>query len=57
MSSGSHTTWDGMPRVCSGCGGKLSMRADTLWLDTHQHESWHFACKHAAHQARTTNEP
>jgi hypothetical protein len=46
--TGSHTTWDGMPRVCAGCGGKLSMRRDTLWLDTYRRESWHFACKLAA---------
>jgi hypothetical protein len=34
-----------MPRVCSGCGGKLSMRRDSLWLDTFRRESWHAACK------------
>jgi hypothetical protein len=47
-SKGSQTTWGSMPRTCAGCGEKLSMRRDSLWLDTARRQSWHSECKLAA---------
>jgi len=48
---GSHGTWGEHPRVCSGCGAKLTLSM-TLWLETsvdaHGREtkrSWHTACR------------
>jgi hypothetical protein len=45
MGRGSHATWGGMPRTCAGCGEKLRITCDTLWLDTMRGESWHMRCK------------
>lgn len=53
MTAGSHGNWEGMPRVCSGCGGKLRITRDTLWLDTARQESWHMDCYLERQQAYT----
>jgi hypothetical protein len=47
MAKGSHTAWDGMPRVCAGCGETLRITKDKLWLDSHARESWHVDCRPA----------
>jgi hypothetical protein len=35
----------GQPRICAGCGKRLRLRADSLWLDTSRRLSWHFYCR------------
>jgi hypothetical protein len=59
MAQGSHATWNGMPRVCAGCGQKLriSGKDGALWLDTFNRESWHFDCRRTRLQPIETTEP
>jgi hypothetical protein len=47
MAPGSHATWEGMPRVCAGCGQELPIGGQdaALWLNTMHRQSWHIACK------------
>jgi hypothetical protein len=39
------------PRVCAGCGRRLRLRRDTLWLETMRKLSWHFDCRRKARTA------
>jgi len=49
MAEPSRATWNSMdedqPRVCHGCGEKVRMTKEDLWLDTFHKLTWHAACR------------
>jgi hypothetical protein len=35
----------GQPRVCAGCGERVKLKGEALWLDTFRRLTWHFRCR------------
>lgn len=46
MAKGSHATWDGFhqERRCALCHQKLSMKRESLWINTHRQLAAHTSC-------------
>jgi hypothetical protein len=45
MSGDGWNSMPGQPRVCAGCGQRVTLKAEAIWLDTFRRLSWHFRCR------------
>jgi hypothetical protein len=50
VAKGSHVSFEGYPRVCSGCGERALITKQSLWFESRGgvKRTWHVACRLAA---------
>ncbi len=33
------------PKRCAGCGERVTLKGEAIWLDTFRRLTWHFRCR------------